>query len=166
MFEFTGKQMQKKSGLIFILLLFFFSGCSTLQPGYEIPVVSITSFKALPTQGLIPQFQINLRIINPNRSSLDLKGISYTISLEGHKVMTGVSNKLPKIEAYGEGEVLLTASVDLFRSIKFFTDLVKSQNKNNIAYSLMAKLDAGTLHPLIYTTKKGQINLNQAIKKQ
>ncbi|MBT6337681.1 MAG: LEA type 2 family protein, partial [Desulfobacula sp.] len=101
-----------------------------------------------------------------NRSSLDLKGISYTISLEGHKVMTGVSNKLPKIEAYGEGEVLLTASVDLFRSIKFFTDLVKSQNKNNIAYSLMAKLDAGTLHPLIYTTKKGQINLNQAIKKQ
>jgi len=164
MFEFTGKQMKKKSGLMFILLLLF-SGCSTLQPGYEIPVVSITSFKALPTQGLIPQFEINLRIINPNRSPLDLKGISYTISLEGHKIMTSVSNKLPKIEAYGEGDVALKASMDLFRSIKFFTDLMKSQDINNISYSLKAKLDAGSLHPLIYTTKKGQINLKQAIKK-
>ena len=166
MFEFTGKQMQKKSGFIFILLLFFFSGCSTLQPGYETPVVSITSFKALPTQGLIPQFQINLRIINPNRSSLDLKGISYTISLEGHKIITGVSNKLPMIEAYGEGDVVLKASVDLFSSIKFFTNLMNNPIKDQISYSLNAKLDAGSFHPLIRAAKNGQINLTQAIKNQ
>jgi len=55
--------------------------------------------------------------------------------------------------------------MDLFRSITFFTDLIKTKNKNNISYSLKAKLDAGSLHPLIYTTKKGQINLRQAIKK-
>ena len=149
---------------MFILLLLLFSGCSTLQPGYEIPVVSITSFKALPTQGLIPQFQINLHIVNPNRSPLDLKGISYTISLEGHKIMTGVSNKLPKIEAYGEGDVMLKASVDLFSSIKFFANLLNNPIKDQISYSLNAKLDAGSLHPLIRAAKKGQINLTQAIK--
>jgi len=158
--------MKKKSTSIFILFIIFVSGCTALQPGYETPVVSITSFKTIPTKEIIPQFEINLRIVNPNRSPLDLKGISYTISLEGHKVMTGVSNKLPMIEAYGEGDVSLTASMDLFRSINFFTDLMKSQNINNISYSLKAKLDAGSLHPLIYTTKKGQINLMQAIKKQ
>jgi len=158
--------MKEKSTFLFILLIIFVSGCTALQPGYETPVVSITSFKTIPTKEIIPQFEINLRIINPNRSPLDLKGISYTISLEGHKVMTGVSNKLPMIEAYGEGDVALKASLDLFRSIKFFTDLMKSQDINNISYSLKAKLDAGRLHPLIYTTKKGQINLKQAIKKQ
>lgn len=157
--------MKKNHALLFILFLVFISGCATLQPGFETPVVSITSFKAIPTQGMVPQFQINLHIVNPNRSPLDLKGISYTIALEGHKIMTGVSNKLPRIEAYGEGDVVLNASVDLFSSIKFFTDLVGNK-KNQISYSFNAKLDAGGLHPLIRATKKGQISLKQSMDNQ
>ncbi len=153
--------MKKKYALLFILFLVFVSGCATLQPGFETPVVSITSFKAMPTQGMIPQFQINLHIVNPNRSPLDLKGISYTIALEGHKIMTGVSNKLPRIDAYGEGDVVLNASVDLFSSIKFFTDLIGTPNKNLISYSFNAKLDAGGLHPFIRASKKGQISFKQ-----
>ncbi len=142
--------------------LLFVSGCAALQPGYETPVVSITSFDAIPTQGLIPQFKIGLHIINPNRSPLNLKGISYTIALEGHKIMTGVSNQLPRIEAYGEGDVVLNASVDLFRSIGFLTDLIRNQKKDQISYRLNAKLDAGSLHPLIKVTQKGHISLTAA----
>lgn len=151
---------------LFFLFLFIVSGCASLQPGYETPVVSITSFKAMPTQGLIPQFQINLHIVNPNRTPLDLKGISYTIALEGHKIMTGVANQLPRIDAYGEGDVVLKASVDLFSSIKFFTNLMGKQQKGQIAYNLSAKLDAGGLHPLIRATRKGQISLKQSISNQ
>jgi LEA14-like dessication related protein len=147
---------------VFLLLfscLFFFS-CASLQPGYEKPVVSISSFEAIPTGNLIPQFKIGLHIVNPNRTPLKLKGVAYTIALEGHKIMTGVSNKLPDIEAYGEGDVVLNASVDLFCSIGFITDLIRSQNKEELSYSFNAKLDAGTLHPLIRVTRKGEISLN------
>ncbi|MCD4720011.1 MAG: LEA type 2 family protein [Desulfobacula sp.] len=147
--------------VLFSLSLLFTLSCATLQPGYETPTVSITSFEAIPSQGMIPQFQIGLHIVNPNRSPLDLKGISYTITLEGHKIMTGVSNQLPRIEAYGEGDVVLNASVDLFSSIGFFTDLIRNQKKDMISYSLNAKLDAGSLHPLIRVTKKGKISLTQ-----
>ena len=151
---------------LFSFLILFISGCATLQPGYETPVVSITSFEAIPTQGMMPQFQIGLHIINPNRSPLVLKGVSYTISLEGHKIMTGVSNELPRIEAYGEGDVVLKASVDFFSSIGFFTDLIRTQGKDKISYSLNAKLDAGTLHPLIRVTRKGRISLTQPSQNQ
>ena len=144
---------------LFFLFLFIVSGCASLQPGYEKPVVSITSFKAIPAQGLIPQFQINLHIVNPNRTPLELKGISYTIALEGHKMMTGVSNTLPRIEAYAEGDVALTASIDLLSSIKFFTNLMGDQTKRQISYSLNAKLDPGGLHPFIRANRKGQISL-------
>lgn len=151
--------------LHYVVICSFFiliaSGCSSLQPGYETPVVSITSFEAIPTKGIIPQFQIGLHIVNPNRSALNLKGVSYTIALEGHKVMTGVSNQLPQIDPYGEGDVLLTASIDLFNSIGFFTDLVTTRKKEKISYSLTAKLDAGTLHPLIRVTRKGELSLTQ-----
>lgn len=151
---------------LFSFLILFISGCATLQSGYETPVVSIRSFEAIPTQGMIPQFQIGLHIINPNRSPLNLKGVSYTISLEGHKIMTGVSNELPMIEAYGEGDIVLKASVDLFSSIGFFTDLIRTQGKDKISYSLTAKLDAGSLHPFIRVTQKGQVSLTQPSQNQ
>jgi len=134
-------------------------GCAGLQLQYEAPVVNITSFKALPTGGVIPQFEIGLQIINPNRTALELKGIAYTIALQGHKIIRGVSNQLPLIDAYSEGNVTLTASVDLFSSIGFVTELMRNQGREKISYSFSAKLDTGTLSPLIRVAQKGEISL-------
>ena len=144
--------------LFFILSVFVF-GCAGLQPGYETPTVSITSFDAVPSEGMIPRFRIGLHIINPNRTKLELKGISYTISLEGHNVITGVSNNLPEIEAYGEGDVILNAAVDLFSSVGLVADILRNQGKEQISYDLSAKLDAGAMHPFIRVIKKGKISL-------
>ncbi|MDY0221103.1 MAG: LEA type 2 family protein [Desulfobacterium sp.] len=151
--------------LLLPFLLLFGFGCAALQPGYETPQVTISSFEALPSQGVIPRFQIGLHIINPNRTPLELKGVSYTISLEGNKVLTGVSNRLPKIEAYGEGDVVLNASVDFFNSMGFLKDLIQNQKKDNITYGFTAKLDVGSLYPFIWVTKKGKISLNQLLEK-
>jgi len=145
-------------------IVFIFSSCAPLQPGFETPVVSISSFEALPSQGVVPQFEIGLHIVNPNRTALNLKGVVYTISLEGHKLMTGVTNELPVIEAYSEGDILINASVDLFSSIGFFTDLIRNQNLEKISYQFNAKLDLGTLHPVIRVTKEGELSLNSNIR--
>lgn len=147
--------------VLILLALFVFSGCASLQSGYEKPVVSISNFEAVPTEGIMPKFKIKLHIVNPNRTPLSLQGVSYTIALEGHKIMTGVSNQLPEIEAYGEGDVTLIASVDLFSSIGFITDLIRNQGRENISYSFNAKLDAGTFHPLIRVKKEGKLSLTQ-----
>ncbi len=153
---------QKTLTLPLILILSILSSCATLQSGYEKPVVTISSFGVIPTKSVLPQFRIGLHIINPNRTAITLKGISYTLSIEGHKILTGVSNKLPQIEAYGEGDVNLNASVDLFSSIRFFTDLMSNQKKNKLSYRFDGKLDAGTLYPLIRVKKQGILSLNQS----
>ena len=152
--------------VLIILFGFYLSGCAVLKSDYETPAVSITSFNAIPGEGMIPRFEIGLHIVNPNRSALDLKGISYTVNLEGHNLLTGVSNKLPRIEAYGEGDVLLEASVDFFNSIGFFADLVKRSKQETFEYSLDAKLDVGTLHPVIRVSKKGKLSLFNSLQKQ
>lgn len=135
------------------------TGCAGLQPRYEKPVVAITAFKAVPAQGAVPHFEIGLRIVNPNRQPLELKGVAYTISLEGYDLVTGVSNQLPVIEAYGEGHVTLKAAVDLFSSVGFITDLIRNQGRKQISYRFRAKLDIGTMVPLIEVTKKGEVSL-------
>ncbi len=148
---------------VLVLSLFMtgiFIGCVALQTDYETPSVSVSSFEAVPGEGVLPQFEIGLHIINPNRTALELRGVAYTVSIEGHKLLTGVSNDLPVIEPYGTGDVLLQGSVDGLSSISFFTYLIRSKNKDNFSYSLDAKLDAGTLYPIIRVNKKGKIALN------
>ena len=120
--------------------------CAGLRPGYETPTVTINSFRALPSQGALPNFEIGLHVVNPNREPLKLRGVSYTVSLGGHELIKGVGNELPVIEAYGEGSLTLTASPNLFAGIRLVSDLMNSANEV-VPYKLEAKLDVGRIQP-------------------
>jgi LEA14-like dessication related protein len=112
----------------------------------------------LPGDTLVPTFEIGLHITNPNRSPLKLNGVSYTVELEGFQIISGVSNQLPQIEAYAEGDLLLRARPDLFNTINLFTQLI-SQPRDSFAFKLEARLDVGALLPRIRVEKSGQVSL-------
>ncbi len=145
--------------LFFICISLLTAGCAGIGTGYETPEVTVSSFKTLPGQGAAPRFEIGLHILNPNRVDLELEGVAYTVSIEGYKILTGVSNDLPVIEAYGEGEILLTATVSLFNSIAFFADLAGKDNPDELSYSFEAKLDVGSFRPIIRVSKSGTLSL-------
>jgi hypothetical protein len=145
------------TGLLGLLLLL--GGCAGQHKDYEPPTVSISSFKPLSRQDGAPRFEIGLHIINPNRTPLLLKGIAYSLHLEDHKVLTGVSNELPEIAAYGEADIVIQASVDLLNSIRLISDLM-TKRRDIFHYSLEAKLDPGGLRPSIYVTREGMISLS------
>lgn len=154
MFRFLSK-------LITIISVMLLVGCATLNPNFEKPQVSVSSFKALPGSGMNPSFEIGLRVINPNNIDLNLKGISYSASIEGNQVFSGVANQLPIIPAYGEDEVKLQAQADLFSGLRLFADLLKPR-KTPIGYSLKVKLDVGTFALPIYITHEGILTLPKA----
>lgn len=137
--------------------------CTGLRPGYETPTVTIKSFRALPSQGALPNFEIGLHVVNPNREPLNLLGVSYTVSLGGHELIKGVGNKLPVIEAYGEGGFTLTASPNLFAGIRLVTDLMNASTES-IDYELEAKLDVGRLQRAIRVRDSGQISLRPSAR--
>lgn len=139
--------------------ILLFSGCAGLQTSdYQDPAVSINTFKIVPSQGLAPRFEIGLRIVNPNREALELKGIAYTIDIEGNRILTGAANDLPVIEAYSEGDVTLQASTDLFGGLGLITDLMK-QKSDKVTYDLHVKLDAGSFRPLVHVDRTGEMSL-------
>jgi hypothetical protein len=136
----------------FILLL---TACASLNPNFDEPELTVSAFRLLPSKGL-PKFEIELHVINPNSTELKLRGISYSASIEGNKVLSGVANKIPTIAPYGEAKVTLTGSVDLFGSIQLLTDLMQQRN-TGINYKLNVKLDVGRFMPNIRVEKQGQI---------
>jgi LEA14-like dessication related protein len=130
-----------------------------MRPGYEKPTVTLSSFRALPSEGMVPAFEIGLRIINPNSQALKLEGIVYTVSLEGHELVKGVGKDFPVIEGYSEGQVKLKASANLLAGIRFIGDMMQSQGES-LEYEFKAKLDLGGLYPSIRISEKGDIKLN------
>jgi LEA14-like dessication related protein len=134
------------------------AGCTGMRPGYETPTVTVKSVRAIPSEGMLPEFEIDLHVINPNREALKLAGVSYTVSLEGHELIRGVGNELPVIEGYGEGDFTLNASADLFAGVGLIRDLVTS-GKDTLSYSFEAKLDPGALRPSIRVRDAGEVSL-------
>lgn len=140
--------------LIAAVSILFITACVTTPTDFEEPSVSVVSFMPKDSATISPQFEIVLHITNPNREPLPLEGISYTLHLEGNKVLSGVANDLPTIEPYGEADIKLSAMANLFGGFKLLTGLM-NENTGRIEYEFNAKLDVGILRPLIKVSTKG-----------
>ncbi|WP_081847872.1 LEA type 2 family protein [Microbulbifer sp. HZ11] len=137
-------------------------GCASLSPNFEKPDVQVTAVEPLPNNhsGDL-RFRIHLRVFNPNDSALALSGLYYTLKLAGHKVITGTSNNLPVIPAYGQDAIVVDASANLMGSIMAMTELVRLQG-DTVPYELEAKLGLQqSILPAIRVSKSGELRLGQ-----
>ena len=141
-----------------IAAAFLLQACGALRPGFETPTVTVNSFRALPSTGALPDFEIGLRVINPNRYALDLAGVSYTVSLNGHEVIQGVSSEMPVIDGYGQGDVVLRATPNLLAGVRLIAELASAAT-DSLDYELEAKLDLGGLYPSIRISDSGTVSL-------
>ena len=142
----------------YVFAVLLLASCASVQTDFREPTVSVTSFRALPSANMAPRFEIGLHVINPNRMALAPEGLSYIVNIEGHRILTGVANDLPVIEGYGEENITLTATADLFNSISLISDLMR-QPRDTFMYEFTANLDPGGLNSDISIEKKGQISL-------
>lgn len=142
----------------FCLAMAGLTGCATMQPNFETPSVTFTSFRMLPSSGITPEFEIGLRVTNPNAQALKLRGLAYTASLDGEELIKGVANELPIIDGYGTGDVTLTVTPDVMGGIQFFSKLMRDP-RDTVRYELEAKLDVGSFVPAIRVRDEGKISL-------
>jgi LEA14-like dessication related protein len=134
-------------------------GCASFPSDLDPPKVSLESFRSLPAVSGLPRFEMQLRVINPNKQPLDIAGISYSIELLEKEVMTGVANDIPPIEGYGEGVVTLEAGLQLLEILRLMTGLGASQS-DPLVYRFSAKIDFNGFMPTQRIEERGEIKLN------
>lgn len=145
-----------------LLLILFLAACAGLSPNYEKPQVNVSSFTLAPdSSGLTPRFNIGLHIVNPNRAALPLVGMSYSVEVEGNRILSGAEPNLPRIEGYSSADIVIQASPDLFGSARLLNQLLTGQ-RDELSYLFKAKLDVGTLMPYITIEEKGSFGLSNA----
>ncbi len=152
-------RIQRFALLMMVVLL---AGCAGMQSGYETPQVNITSFTLSPeSSGMAPRFNIGVQVINPNRQALPLRGMSYGVEIEGHRILSGATPDLPRVPGYGSADFVIEASPDLFGGMRLLTDLMAGQ-RQGLSYTFRAKLDVGRVMPMIDVVETGRFNLPAA----
>lgn len=131
------KKITLATTLFFTLML---SACGYY--GQDDPEIVVQGVRAVPSAGRIPNFVIDLNIVNPNRSPIYLNGVFYTLHLEGHRLFTGASNELPVVEGFGEASFNLNANPDLLSGLGLIADLF-SRPRGSFEYEIDAKMDVG-----------------------
>jgi LEA14-like dessication related protein len=150
--------LRVKSWITCLFLLVTLSGCASLQPDLDPPKVSLESFKSLPSETGAPRFEIKLRVANPNKQTLDIAGISYSIELLGKELISGVTNDVPVIEAYTEEVITLEAGLQLFQLVRLLASLGQTQ-ADALDYRFLAKIDFNGFIPTQRIEEAGQITL-------
>jgi LEA14-like dessication related protein len=141
-----------------VLLTGLLQGCAGSLKPHEPPAVEVSYIRLLPSRGLAPEFEIGLHIVNPNAQRLALKGISYTVHIEGHQVLIGVSNKLSELEGFSEGDAVLQTRADVLSGIRLLTDLLNGP-RDTLNYEFNARLNVGGFAREIEVVRKGEIKL-------
>ena len=151
-----------REAIVLLLLAVLLSACATLSPDYEEPTVMLSSFKAVPSDGMVPSFEVGLRIINPNSTPLDLEGVVYSISLQGHELVKGVGKGYPQIGAYSEGQIDLTASANLLSGVRLISAMMQQKNES-LEYEFEAKLDLAGFYPSLKISETGTLDFNRSV---
>ncbi len=145
--------------LILLFPILLLAGCAALSPYPERPSVSVTSFALAPeSTGLVPRFRVGLNVSNPNRRDLPLVGMSYSVELEGTRILSGATADLPTVPAYGSADFSIDVTPDLLGSARLATDLM-SRQRDHLSYSFNARLDVGGWVPDIRVDQAGRLEL-------
>lgn len=146
--------------LALLLAMLLLPGCASLMADRDPPAVSVENIRSLPSsEGGGPRFEIVLRVANPNKEALDIVGISYNIDILDHTLVTGVTNEVPRIDAYSEQTVTLEAGVNLFQLLRLLGDLGQAPSEA-LDYRFEAKIDFKGLVPTQRVTETGSLALN------
>ncbi len=152
-------RLQSRTLLLLLAYMLLLSACAGgLDILVQEPNIQVTSIALRNPGTLAPEFDITLRVSNPNAFALNLVGMSYTLDIEGNRILSGVSNNLPRIAAYGEGDIELSAVVSLIGSINLLQDLLAGDS-DLINYVFNTTLDAGGGIPVFNIRRSGQLPL-------
>ena len=123
-------------------LLLGVAGCSTL-PNRDPLNVSVAGIESLPGEGIELRLAVQVRIQNPNDSSIEYSGAALKLNVNGHKLATGVSAETGTVPRYGESVVTIAVTAPLFALVRQGLAFMTDSTPDELRYEVKGKLEGG-----------------------
>ncbi len=144
---------------LLVALAVITGACAHLGARLEPPKVRVDSIRVLEARGLSQRFLVGLRVINPNDRVLPIRGLSYSLALNGYDLLDGVTGKVPTLEPFSETLVEVEAATDLVGALRFLNNLVQQEATENITYALTADVSVQGWLGKITVEETGEVPL-------
>ncbi len=159
-FAGVNNMFKNSSQCLLLAVLLALGACASMSSNFDPPKIDLAGVEPINSESMEPRFLLKLRVVNPNDKSLTIKGIYYELSAEGHDLLSGASNKVTTIPAFGENIVTLDASTSLMGTIGLFRSLITSAGKMNaLNYQLYTKISVAGMMMPIRNTYEGKLDL-------
>ena len=135
------------------------SGCAMFGMGrsYEKPDISLANVEMLKANLWEQNFQLSLRVDNPNDRSLPIRGMHYEIFLNEARLATGVSDTHFTVPAYGSEYFELNVRSNLWRHVRDIVKMVEEQQP--VSYRIEGHIRTGLfMSPAVTLHEKGTLD--------
>jgi LEA14-like dessication related protein len=123
---------------LIVVLLVTASSCASLRPDLEAPRLALIHVAMTSADIFNQQFLVRVNVQNPNKQELKIKGLDYTLFLEGDGFAEGVLNKPFTIPAEGETDFDMTVKTNFISGIGRL--LSRLNGRTQVNYTLEGKL--------------------------
>lgn len=96
-----------------VLLLLLLAGCSLVYPKLKAPQLSIVSAQVQKGDFWTQHVKLRVHVHNPNNRTFPIKGLTYTLDLDGQPFAQGESDTSFVLPAGGDAEFDTTVRVNL-----------------------------------------------------
>ena len=148
--------MKKYVFSLFGLLVVLLQGCAYLNDSFERPDVKLAGVRQVAAEDGNAGFELRFNVINPNPQPMPVKGVYFSLRLQGLNVVSGVSDQEVNIPAFGESELTVNASIDVLSSLRLVTGVLTNGDKA-VTYSFQVRLHTGLWRFPVTVVEEGKI---------
>ncbi len=142
--------------LLIISLLLATSACQSFAQ-LEKPDVKLASLQMIKAGLFEQQWDVGLRVSNPNQRKLTLETLDYTLYLNDQKVATGMNHDPISLPARDDALVHTTITTNLFTLLQRLPALQKAANNGKIPYRVEGEARLDSLFMPIHFDHNGEV---------
>lgn len=106
------------------------SGCAGLPPGMEAPSVTVSDIGFGGASSLFEQqFNLKLRIQNPNNTELKIDGIAFSLEINDKPFASGVGNQAVTVPRFASGFVPVEAYSSLGGMVRQISSFLQNDQR-------------------------------------
>jgi len=138
--------MRRMRGICTLFAVLLLPACSLFAPKLETPKLTVVNVELLKSDLWHQELKVRLHVQNPNDRQLPIKGITYTLDLDGQEFAHGVSGASFVVPPLGEAEFDMSVSANMASMLL----KLLSQGGTQATYHMRGKiaLSAGLLRSI------------------
>ena len=130
---------------LFFAMTFGLTSCSKWPAGeFKDPAIELLQVEVVKARLLEQEFILHFRIENPNPMILPVRGMEYSLNLNGIRLAEGEATERFTVPAYGRQTFAVPVRTNLWRHMKDVVRMLKKPDEP-VLYRLDAQVQTGLL---------------------